>query len=382
MSNIKSEQEEKKIDKKKRYIKKRYQKAYKKRVSGATMPKMLKKAQVTLFIIIGMVILIAVALFLYLNKESAATDLKEESGDAEESSLIVPAAKTYLQGCLANELEDAVFLMGYQGGYIWIPDSAETESTYYSDVAYWFSDKRSRAPSLKEMETEISQYLENYSKACMLKLGELLPGYDITFKGFEVNTTITPESIDAEARTQIRIAQEKTVQRVTSIPLSLPIRLGMAVDTANAAIRTLEEDPTSVDLTTLLDMPQEIVVHDVDSLKKIIVVRDRNSSVAGLPFQFMFAVELSPEQGNAPAIEAPAEVTANVGERITIDVNATDPNGDELVFSLVSFEHDIDTQTGMITLTPESAGVIELLVTVEDPGGNSDFANIIVDVAG
>ena len=205
---------------------------------------------------------------------------------------------------------------------------------------------------------------------------------DRSFKGFDVNTTITPDSIDAEARTQIRIAQEKTVQRVTRIPVSLPIRLGRAVDTANEVMRTLEEDPALIDLTTLLDMPQETVVHDVDSLKKIIVLRDYNSSVAGLPFQFMFAVELSPEKRDAPVIEAPFEITANAGERITIDVNATDPNDDELTFSLISLEHDIDTTTGMITLTPESAGTVELLVTVEDPGGNSDFANIIVNVAG
>jgi hypothetical protein len=72
---------------------------------------------------------------------------------------------------------------------------------------------------------------------------------------------------------------------------------------------------------------------------------------------------------SAPVIESNAVTTATEGALYTYGVDATDPEGDELVFTL-SIHPDgmtINSSTGVISWTPASAGSYDVTVEVSDP---------------
>jgi len=86
---------------------------------------------------------------------------------------------------------------------------------------------------------------------------------------------------------------------------------------------------------------------------------------------------------NSPVIESDPITTAKEGAAYTYDVEATDPNGDTLEFSLLVHPTGmtIDSTTGVITWTPTESqiGEIEVVVEVSD-GSKSDTQPFTITV--
>ena len=86
---------------------------------------------------------------------------------------------------------------------------------------------------------------------------------------------------------------------------------------------------------------------------------------------------------NSPVIESDPITTAKEGAAYTYDVEATDPNGDTLEFSLLVHPTGmtIDSTTGVVTWTPTESqiGEIEVVVEVSD-GSKSDTQPFTITV--
>ena len=85
---------------------------------------------------------------------------------------------------------------------------------------------------------------------------------------------------------------------------------------------------------------------------------------------------------SSPVIESDPVTTAKEGATYTYDVEATDPNGDTLTYSLTTSPTGmtINSNTGVITWTPAAAGSFDVTVEVSD-GSKSETQSftIIVD---
>lgn len=91
---------------------------------------------------------------------------------------------------------------------------------------------------------------------------------------------------------------------------------------------------------------------------------------------------LFPEPNNPPVITSTPIETATVGEEYVYNVFATDPDGDDLTYSLLTGSPPlyIDENSGVITWTPNSTGTFEVTVEVSD-GKSSDTQNFSITVS-
>ena len=85
---------------------------------------------------------------------------------------------------------------------------------------------------------------------------------------------------------------------------------------------------------------------------------------------------------SSPVIESDPVTTAKEGAAYTYDVEATDPNGDTLTYSLTT---DLDgmtinSTTGVITWTPAAAGSFDVTVEVSDDS-KSDTQSFTITVS-
>src|SRR3989338_5292014 len=80
---------------------------------------MKKRCQITLFIIIGIVILIIVGLLVYLATYITKKGIEKEITKSEKIPLAAQPIKTYIETCLDKTAKDAIILIGKQGGYIY-----------------------------------------------------------------------------------------------------------------------------------------------------------------------------------------------------------------------------------------------------------------------
>ncbi len=208
-----------------------------------------RKAQITAFIVVGLVILVVTGIIIYIISvlsEDETANFKQEVLETPRELLPV---RNYVQDCLAETGKQALLLLGKQGGYISLEDSAQyLPGTYFeytasrpydSDVValskdaaalvpYWFyldSPKdcldcelsSAQIPNLQEIEQQIGVYVEQEFSNCIGNFIELKrQGYEITeFAPPIVTTTINKDDVSITAKYPLSVKKgtiEATMQ--------------------------------------------------------------------------------------------------------------------------------------------------------------------------
>lgn len=157
---------------------------------------MKKRGQVSVFIIIGLIILLVVGTSVYL-----VTDIVDKDYGVPEE--VVPIAN-YIDQCTQDIASDGIFLAGMQGGYIEIPTEIQTNPEAYLDrgfkIPHWFYNGKDRAPSIQEIEAELSIYVNTYLNDCLQNLDAFRNEWEID----EI------ENIS----TQVEIGEEKIIVNI------------------------------------------------------------------------------------------------------------------------------------------------------------------------
>jgi hypothetical protein len=171
---------------------------------------MMKKGQLTVFIIIGLILLVSAGLVLYLTTQRVVKPIEEE--------IIVPEdvrpVYEFVQGCANDAAREGLGLLGLQGGFIRLPGIIERTPTAYIQidtfnafkVPLWYYEGEDRTPSLGYMEREISRYVNERLKECTG-----------AFEPFQERFAVVEQ---ANATTRTMIADNEVILRI-SWPLAL-----------------------------------------------------------------------------------------------------------------------------------------------------------------
>jgi hypothetical protein len=154
-----------------------------------------KKGQITLFIIVGIVILLGISLFLYYRS------LLFSRGEVVSEDLM--PVKNYVEACLQKTAEDAVVKIGQQGGYTEFPEELNLNRAYielipYSRirVPYWNYNGKDYIPSIESIQLQISDFIKKNIESC-IDFSILSKDYSITPSDKQdVETIIGQDSID------------------------------------------------------------------------------------------------------------------------------------------------------------------------------------------
>ena len=105
----------------------------------------LKRSQISLFILLSLVILIAASLILYLRG-------LEEFEIGEYTGVPVEAApvKSYIDECVKKSATEAAYIIGLQGGYKTLPE--RSLDLIFSKVPFYYFEGNNLMPSKKNIE--------------------------------------------------------------------------------------------------------------------------------------------------------------------------------------------------------------------------------------
>jgi cytochrome c peroxidase len=168
----------------------------------------------------------------------------------------------------------------------------------------------------------------------------------------------------APAQTLLTLNPVTTPTPNTSQTISGTVEAGLTpvvtVDTGATAAVTVNGTNWSADISGLIAGPNVITVSVVDPS-------------GPQPTQTTLTATIVVIANNPPTITSTAITTAGAGQLYNYDVNATDPDGDALTFSLVTAPAGMTIQaaTGLIAWTPTvaQAGPNNVTVRATDPGG-------------
>ncbi|MGM5482649.1 MAG: hypothetical protein ACQESF_04265 [Nanobdellota archaeon] len=122
----------------------------------------LKKSQVTLFIILGIIILLVIGLF-FAFSDIDAISIKRPPSD-------IQPVVTYTETCIENVAEQGALTLKMQGGYIQIPDKLKRFNAYIEsgfDVPYWYYDRMDYIPSISGMQRDLGNFVDDNLDKCV-----------------------------------------------------------------------------------------------------------------------------------------------------------------------------------------------------------------------
>ncbi len=176
---------------------------------------MQKRGQVTIYIIVGIVILAVFGIIFFLGSSVVKQDFQSELKNVKVPEQIKPV-KGYLDSCIEDVVYNGAQILGSSGGYIDIPiddlsrgifnefsNSLEIGS---SEVAYWYYKSsnnldKTQIPSIGDMEKELEEYVNENVGFCLRDLDSFeYEGFDVEYDDFNVASNIEIKDTHIEAR--------------------------------------------------------------------------------------------------------------------------------------------------------------------------------------
>lgn len=236
-----------------------------------------KRGQITLFIIIGILIVALAGVFIYIRSERITI---------EEPEVIPPElfpVKEYVQECLDITLTQGVLLMGQQSGYLYPPEYIRFDLSGFLApmprseliVPYWYHKGKSQIPLIKDMEEQLSRYIKENLHDCLQDFEPLSTQFEIREAGnispkttLGINEVITTTKYPLD----VGVRGTKDLTRVATFSASAPVKLRrmyeLAVDIMAAENTQLFLEDVTIDLMTLgPDIPFTDVVFQCGQLK-------------------------------------------------------------------------------------------------------------------
>ena len=328
-----------------------------------------RKAQATLFIILGVLLILIVGVYVLTVPTLEKTEIKKGFDDINIDNVVT--------GCIEAEAEKAIYLMGYQAGYVNIPDTVDTIDIFVSKVPYWLNDHVLTLPN-EFIESELSYYLDSAVLKC---INDSNKEYDIEFSQVDSDVVLYDDLIHVTMDVGILVKRGQVERKTGVFSIMKDVRAGMILDKARAIVKDLQDGKKDLSLYTESD-GLVIFSYDQGDNNYVYTIFDNSSRVQSNPYQFYFSVKIPEADNPPPQIDRMPPLKVRVGERVYLDYNAEDDMPKyQLEFGLTSFNiPEIDKSTGIIDFTPMKPGLYQALVTVVDGFGQKDYDTLIIEV--
>ncbi|MFH0978442.1 MAG: hypothetical protein V1837_04030 [Candidatus Woesearchaeota archaeon] len=144
-----------------------------------------KRGQITIFIIIGIIMLIAAAIFYFSWARTTEQPIQVEQVRALQLAEPAQQVKTYVEQCLSDYANSGIEILGLQAGFIYIPTELQTtgisgdrtvvktgsmiqviDATGKNKVPYWITEDSISVPSTDYMQNELARYITENLPRC------------------------------------------------------------------------------------------------------------------------------------------------------------------------------------------------------------------------
>jgi len=178
---------------------------------------MKKKGQLTLFIVVGIVIVVAIVAFFMIPK-----DFGGKTGYSED---VEPIAN-FIQNCLEDVSIESIPAVSKTGGFYPNPP---TESIM--DIPYYVYEGENRMPTKDQLSTSISNYIDEMVEDCLNNY-ETFKDYNILPGEKSSKIEIGKEDIIIQYTYKHTIEKDNKKDTIGSFTFEIPSRLGILYDSA------------------------------------------------------------------------------------------------------------------------------------------------------
>lgn len=326
------------------------------------------KAQLTVFMILALVILVIAGIAFYV-MFSGRSSADQEISMLQDLPLDAAAVKSYVKSCVDKVSVPGIYLLASKGGYIYSYDNVfDTEN---AQIAYHLIYGSRTYPENEFMEEELSRFIEDSLSLCLDP--KSFPDYEFEFGKPDVNAVIGINDVSVEVDYPIIIKKEGSKTTIPRSKVAYPIRLGHILKIRDDLLSKIK-DSSMIDLDYLASMDVKVTFLPYDGQNMIYSIYDEKSNIDSASFLFNFAIKTS---GNsAPSLEFIPDFVLTKGKLFSYIAEASDPDNGNLYFYSDNSLIDIGLTTGVISFFPESTGEYTANICVRDPELAEDCTNV------
>ncbi len=253
-----------------------------------------KRAQITTFLIIGIIILFVIGAALYARSFLVKKTIEPATttGTIETAQL-----KSYVELCLKSTGEDAIIQVGKTGGFM---DPVPLPSMTYNgtDVYYWYYINKTIMPQKNVVESEIGNYIYFNLDSCLQNFTNFkAQGYEITAGKISPNITISSDQVSLKLNYPVTMKRGTATAVVPDYETSVNVRLGKILDAVGILMNDQSKTP---DMLCLSCLTLQSVTNNLRFENKYyddmeyIKLTDDVVTVRNNPYEFSYAVKLAP----------------------------------------------------------------------------------------
>ncbi|MCX6711963.1 MAG: hypothetical protein NT139_02935 [Candidatus Woesearchaeota archaeon] len=185
----------------------------------------MKRGAVTLFIIIGLLIVASIITIVYFRDDIANLFRKEQTITTVTVPKQIEPIKNYIDSCIDEVSQDAIDRVSSQGGYINLPTDEipislanifSSELQIFprgtSKTIYWYYEsangiQKNQIPNLNDIEKQINDYVNNNLESCLNHF-YLFPEFNIDYNKINTQTEIGDNQILINVNMPMTISRE------------------------------------------------------------------------------------------------------------------------------------------------------------------------------
>lgn len=246
----------------------------------------MKKGQITLFVILGVIIIGAIALGLYFRQQIVSSQTLKEVAETSELPPELESLKEDIQECANAVSDEALYFVGQQGGYFLAPDdSIQVEDTA---IAYGVQNGVKTLVSEDAFKSEVSSYIEAFLPGCV----DYSPYAE--FELFD-QSPVTAVNINDE-NTNLEVDYKVTAQKGENAynlfepyEVVLPLRVKNVYEASSKIADDIASSPEEFDIARILSYGMDVQLENLGSNVIVVNVKDR---AAENNYEFQFGVAL------------------------------------------------------------------------------------------
>jgi len=246
----------------------------------------MKRGQITLFVIIGIIIIALIGLGVFFKDSILQEKTKAQIA---ERAIVAPEVQgiyDHVFDCIEESAKEGLILIGLQGGYSEVPfDSIPLEDEGIS-IAIGYDQGENKLPSLLTMQEEIASYVNTISPSCVDL--QLFEGFSFEEGTPKTNVKILEDDVVFEIDNPILAKKEDATYNLDeTLVFSYPVRLRRIHEVSQNIIKN-EDDASSIDINFLLDFGIDIDILSFEDDKVVYLLTDDESKIDEIPYIFMF----------------------------------------------------------------------------------------------
>lgn len=247
----------------------------------------MKKGQLSLFLVLGIVIVIVIVVGLYLRGSIFKSGLESETASGSVLPSEVQELRDVVSACIEDNARSNLVLLGLQGGLLDLPDDILTTEEGLV-VPYYYDKGDNKAPTEEEVLLGYANAIDSEAPDCIDR--KAFPKLDIVDNPSKTTVILEEGEVKISTDFKLRVTQDNKAYNLRdSYDNSYPVNLKDILTASREITAKIVEDPFAMDFEFMLDFDFDIDIMPIDDESEIYVMTDTESILDEEPYQFMFA---------------------------------------------------------------------------------------------